>query len=65
MCHFQKFCFIISLFMYPAVSVLASDLGREKRLADEVVVFDDVYAEMDYPAVLKMAEQRWQWMQTL
>ncbi|VAW53340.1 hypothetical protein MNBD_GAMMA05-310 [hydrothermal vent metagenome] len=37
MCHFQKFCFIISLFMYPAVSVLASDLGREKRLADEVV----------------------------
>ncbi len=37
MCHFQKFCLIISLFVYSVVPVLASDLAREKRLADEIV----------------------------
>jgi len=37
MCNFRKFYLIISIFVCSAVPALASDLAREKRLADEIV----------------------------
>jgi len=36
MCDFRKFCLTIPLFVSSIIPVIASDLAREKRLADEI-----------------------------